>query len=165
MLAREYLSWGLSQRDSQEAAMRLRTILLVGALALMSLSSCGDNNGGGSEGEPQPAATAAETTRLDVTATEFSFAPEIISIPASAEVHVSLDNTGVVEHYWTVLAEPITTEAEFNDDLVLFEIEAHANDTAAKLLEGDLAPGIYQVICSVPGHFTAGMVGELVVTG
>jgi uncharacterized cupredoxin-like copper-binding protein len=144
--------------------MRLRAVLLVGVLAAIGLSACGDDDGGVSDTEPAFTTTPTET-HLDITAVDFAFTPEIVTIPTGVEVRVTLENTGVVEHYWVVLSEPISTEDEFDEDLVLFEIEAQTDNTATKLLEGDLAPGIYQVICPVPGHFTAGMVGELVVTG
>jgi len=131
-----------------------RTAIAVLALAFTA-AACG---GGGSE-------DISETSqRATVTASEFAFEPANLTVPGGAEVGFTLNNTGTQEHYWVVLESPVSSESEIGDAEELFEVEAHGGDTAAKILK-DLAPGTYQVVCTVEGHFAAGMVGELVVTG
>ncbi len=114
------------------------------------------------------AACAGEGTASNTIATtisEFAFTPSTWTVTAGSEVSVELTNAGTVTHEWVVLdpGTRIATEAEFREDLIYFESEVAAGDTATF---GFTAPeaGEYQVICAIASHFDAGMEGTLTVT-
>lgn len=130
--------------------------LLGVALGVIALVTSGGDNGDG--GGAAPAAGGGDSATI--AASEFAFDPADVNLTAGAEVTVELDNTGSVEHNWTVLSEEITAESDFSEDLVL----AAVDDTAAGEFNSasfTLEPGAYQVICTIPGHFDAGMVGTV----
>jgi len=58
----------------------------------------------------------------------------------------------------------ISSEAEFNEDIVLLEIEpvAPGESTTESF---SFAAGTYQVICALEGHLDGGMTATLTVTG
>jgi uncharacterized cupredoxin-like copper-binding protein len=131
--------------------MKPRQIVSLLAASALLLSACG---GGGSGGATTTAATSPETTvagmEITVTATEFVFDPDTLEVPAGVPVTITLINRGVVEHDFTieelgidVLAQPGETVSE------TFTFEA----------------GEYHILCSIPGHHEAGMLGTLTVTG
>lgn len=130
--------------------MKPRTILLPVAVSALLLSACG----GGGTGAATTAAPSPETTvatmEITVTATEFAFDPDTLEVPAGTPVTITLVNRGVVEHDFTieelgidVLAQPGETVSE------TFTFEA----------------GEYHILCSIPGHHEAGMMGVLTVSG
>jgi uncharacterized cupredoxin-like copper-binding protein len=135
--------------------MRTRTAHVVVVLAVaVALAACAQE-GDGSTDEAQ--------SSIDVTATEFLFEPDAWTVPADSDVSVTLRNEGTIEHEWVVLAvgTRITSDDEFEEDLVEFEVEADTGDEATGTFQ--LPAGTYQVICAVPGHLAAGMEGELTV--
>jgi uncharacterized cupredoxin-like copper-binding protein len=139
---------------------------------LAVLGGCGgggDTAGtGGSSSEP-PAGGAED---IEVAMTEFAFDPSEVSVGAGSEVTVTASNEGSIEHDLVVLdhGQEITAEDELPDDLDLVRSDAvlslHADPGAAD--SGTFtapAAGDYQVVCLVPGHFSAGMEGTLTVEG
>lgn len=127
------------------------------ALALIG-AACGDDGGGDGDGG------AAEPAQIAVDATEFAFTPDAFLAESGAEVTVTITNQGSVEHNWVLLSAPIAAESELDEGNVLFRVLAAPGGSADGTFTAP-APGDYQVICDIPGHFTAGMVGELSVTG
>ena len=125
-----------------------RAMLSLAALAVIA-SACGGSD-----------------TEIFVTASEFQFSPNSWSVAADTDIAVSFTNDGAVEHEWAVLREGVTisSEEEFNEDIVLLEIEAQPVGTTVTETFS-FAPGTYQVICALDGHFDAGMTGTLTVGG
>ena len=123
---------------------------LVAAAGLL-LCACG----GGSDkktssgSEPRNADQAAAGARIDVAGKEFRFDPATLTLKAGQGSTIVLKNTGSTEHDLTV------TEAGF-------KLTAAANQTADKVLTVAKA-GTYEFYCSVAGHKSAGMKGQLVV--
>ena len=78
------------------AAFGLIAVLLLGVL----LGSRGGFGRGGSGSPGASGATAAST--LDVTASEFKYAPQPLNIAAPGKLTVNLGNTGAVEHDLTI---------------------------------------------------------------
>ena len=145
--------------------LALVAVLAFGAfmLAMAAFVMASDDGGGGAAA---PAADGAPATDLSVATSEFAFDPANEAVAADEDVTVTLDNSGAVEHNWTVLKAGTTigSESEFTDSMV----EATIGDVAAgETLEDvvNLPEGDYQVICSVSSHFDAGMTGELAVGG
>jgi uncharacterized cupredoxin-like copper-binding protein len=112
-------------------------------------------------------------TELIVEMSDFAYSPSSITLPAGQPVTLSLNNTGKIEHDFVVEAIDATTEviqdngsnahhahgAEQNYDL---HVSARPGETS--IVQLTIAePGTYKIICSVPGHKEAGMIGELIV--
>jgi plastocyanin len=147
--------------DGQAAWLALVTVVAFGALALAVVAvvlASGDDGGGGGG----PAAPAGPTDQVAVTATDFAFDPADVEVFADQEVTVALVNDGGVEHNWTVLEAGtfIAAESEYDESMAVGAIEGVA---AGETAEGTitLEAGEYQVICTIAGHFDAGMEGTV----
>lgn len=120
-----------------------RTALLVTALGLLAACS-------------SPAATPEGTPEegvIGVTAREYSFDPNTISVPAGTVVF-RITNRGNEVHEFEIF------DANRNE---LDEIEDIVPGKTADL-SIDLAPGEYEYVCKLNAHDRAGMVGTLTVT-
>ncbi len=144
----------------QSAWLAVVTVVAVVALAVsfVALVMASNDEGGGT------AAPAGPATELSIVTSEFAFDPANVTIVADTDVPVTLENSGSIEHNWNVLAlgEEIGSESEFDESLVeaaIGPVDAGATDTGSV----NLAAGNYQVICTIAGHFDAGMEGDLVV--
>jgi plastocyanin len=134
------------------------SLALVGAVIL---SACGGGGGGGGGG-----------SALSVTAQDtLKFEPATLSAKAGADTTVTFKNAGAQQHNWVLTS---TADA----DKVATEAAAKAGDAtgisgvlaSGKLLAGGgneevkftaPAAGSYTYICTVPGHYQAGMKGTL----
>jgi nitrite reductase (NO-forming) len=126
------------------------TLLIVGALAIVSPGQSTRLNGGAVAGQPQ-AAAANLPTDVMVTATEFKFSPVSLELPAGKKVSITLHNMGSVEH-----------------DITVDGLNAKLHAGAGKTTSGEFTldkPGTYDFYCSIPGHKDAGMHGTLSVIG
>lgn len=145
-------------------APRMRTMLggaaLVVVVALVA-AGCGDDD----DGDDEAGGAAPAAVRIEAHATDFAFDPATWTVPAGAEVTIEFENEGTQEHEWVIVEQgsEIATEAEFEEDVVLFEVEAIAPDEEVEETFTVDEAGTYQVICALPGHFAAGMEGELTV--
>ena len=95
-------------------------------------------------------ATAGAAVTLTVVTTEFKFTPNTLTVRAGERVQVTLDNTkGALKH-----------------DMRQPELNIHAEVEAGKKTTFEFTPGkagTFDLICDVPGHKDAGMVGKLIV--
>jgi uncharacterized cupredoxin-like copper-binding protein len=133
---------------------RLSTVVLVVALAA---GACG--------GDDAPEAS----TNLSVQMTDFAFEPDSVAVPAGQEITIELTNAGSVEHDYVILkrGQRIEAETDLPDDeetivaeFVEFEQRVQPGESTTVTFTAPEA-GSYQIICRVPGHFTAGMEGRL----
>lgn len=109
-------------------------------------------------------ASAEPVTTLDVEMTEFMFAPATYIVPAGQEITLNLSNDGAIVHEFLVLKLGVSVKVPFDHD-------ARAEDILfqAKLNPGNVEtftlilpePGEYEVLCAVPGHIEAGMLGSI----
>ncbi|MEX2328250.1 MAG: multicopper oxidase domain-containing protein [Nitriliruptoraceae bacterium] len=102
-----------------------------------------------------PAPGSASSTidapeRVDVDVAEFALTPSSITIAEGGTLVVH--NAGSIEHDFSIVDQGITTPM------------LGAGETHELSLAG-LAPGTYGLLCTVPGHESAGMVGTLTVIG
>ncbi|HLE39591.1 MAG TPA: plastocyanin/azurin family copper-binding protein [Acidimicrobiia bacterium] len=125
--------------------------VVFAALALI-VAACGDDDAGG------------EGAQIAATATNFAFSPDLWTVATGEEVTLTLTNAADEDHEWVIMNSPITSEAEFAEDLVFWEMEAGPGAVATDTFTAPAA-GTYQVICALEGHFDSGMEAELVVTG
>lgn len=128
--------------------------LVLSVVAIVMSRSEGGSGGGGGTAEP--------TSSLTISAVDFAFEPDVWTVVADTEADVTLNNDGGVDHNWTVLEQGVTisSEEEFDPATVL----AATDDIAAgesTTLAATYAPGTYQVICTIAGHFNSGMAGTL----
>jgi plastocyanin len=152
--------------EGQAAWLALLTVVAFGALALAIVAlvlATGDDGGGDGGGG---AASGGPTDQLQISASEFAFDPADAEVFADQEATVTLVNDGSVDHNWTVLeaGTTIASESEFDESMVL----AVVGDAAAgESVEGSvtLEPGEYQFMCTISGHFDAGMQGTVVAGG
>lgn len=114
----------------------MRTGLFVATIMTLALAAC---SGSGS----------APPDERSLVLSEFVFSPDPLEMPAGRPVALVMRNTGTVEH-----------------DVVIGQIGLNVSvkpgGSARRQLAG-LAPGTYEVLCTVPGHREAGMVSKLVV--
>jgi uncharacterized cupredoxin-like copper-binding protein len=115
------------------------------ALTLAALlAGCG---GGGSGGGSADAPSGPADIR--VVAKEYRFEPADLAIDAGKPSVVEVENIGSIPHDLTVRKGD-------------FKLTVQRNQTGRKTLTVD-GPGTYEIYCSLPGHKSAGMHGELTV--
>ncbi len=132
---------------------KLSIILILALLVGLALTACesSSSSGGGNS--------------FNVTMTDFKFQPDTLNVSAGQTVTVNLKNSGSVQHTFTVMKTPISgsyTSADagnifYNSDVVQPGASKTVTFTAPS------TAGTYQIICTVQGHFEAGMHGSLVV--
>ncbi len=125
-------------------------LFLIGAVVGLA-AACGN---GDSAAEP--------ATSITVVANEFAFDPSSVAVAAGQDVTITLNNSGTIAHEWAILSAgtSISSEAEFDESQVLFVLPAAAGDSVSDSF--NLAADEYQIICTIEGHFAAGMKGTLV---
>ena len=104
---------------------------------------------------------------LSIVATDFAFTPADVTVPAGQEVSLTLINDGSVEHEWVLMEAGYQITQPFDADdepHVYWEGEVDAGETATFTFTAPSEPGESQLVCGVPGHVEAGMVGTLTVS-
>lgn len=123
------------------AAIGVLTSLFAVGLAVRAVQTA-------DEIENPPAAVATEgTSGPQLTLTEFKITPNEISVPADSVI--TIVNDGTVAH--DVMVDGIMSD------------QVDAGGTTTLDLTG-LAPGTYDMICTVTGHKDSGMTGTITVT-
>jgi nitrite reductase (NO-forming) len=89
------------------------------------------------------------STNVTITTSEFKFSPTSIQVPVAQKVSFTLNNSGVVEHDFTV-------------QNTAFSLSAMPGQTATGEFTFEKA-GVFEFFCSIPGHKDAGMKGKLTV--
>jgi plastocyanin len=134
---------------------KMRPLVALAAVVLM-LGACGDDS--------TDTTANANNQQIAASARSFAYTPASWTVAAGQDVTLTLTNTSDTEHEWVIMKAPITAEADFTEEGVFWEVEAGAGETVTDSFTPP-EPGTYQIICGLEGHFTAGMLGELVVTG
>jgi len=131
--------------------MRRRTTIwaCIVAMLALGLAACS------SDSEP--------VTSLEVEADSFQFDPADNTVVADEDVTITVENVSdSVEHEWVIIApgHEISSESDFDEEDVLFEVEAvQPGESGTGTF--NVPAGEYQIICALEGHFTAGMEGSL----
>jgi len=127
----------------------LKVVIFALGLSLL-LSACG---GGG--------------TTLNVTLTDFAYAPKSNTVPAGAKVTIHATNNGSVDHEYVIMKLGTSVTAPFGDKdeaNIFWELdEITPGSTKTDTFTAPTEPGTYQVICGLAGHIENGMIGELIV--
>ncbi len=126
----------------------LSVLIIAIALSPMAMGYLGRQGPESKPGVPVAATGPSNvSTNVAIAASEFKFTPSTIQVPAGQKVTFTLDNRGVVEHDMTVQA-------------VGFSVLAKPGQVATGEFTFD-KPGVFDFICSIPGHKDAGMKGTL----
>lgn len=129
-----------------------RGAVLLGAGLLAATVGC-------AEDPIAPTTTVAEPD-LTISMFEYGFEPSTISADEGSTLVLRLRNDGTLLHDWAILSAPIKTEADLRSVDIL--VSSRVEPSAVATLEVDVpAPGTYQIICSIAGHFSEGMEGTL----
>ena len=126
--------------------------MCIVAISLM-LASCG-----GKANSP--------STAINVTLIDFQFQPNSFTVPAGKEITFKATNTGTVVHSFVIMNYGSSAGTEFTDeDLpnVYWQVELQPGADVNTTFTAPDQPGEYEVVCHVPGHLQAGMVGKLTV--
>jgi nitrite reductase (NO-forming) len=120
------------------------SLIVIAAFAAPALLSPAAPNvaSSGTVAAPQP-------INIPISASEFKFSPTTIQAAVGQKVTLTLDNTGVVEHDVTISSIGLT-------------VLAKPGQTASGEFTID-KPGIFDFLCSIPGHKDAGMRGTLTI--
>ena len=95
----------------------------------------------------------------------FQFSPATAVVSTGAAVTVTFNNTGVLEHNWTLIPNDVDPlQATDSDGLAGAVSGPVASGGSAVFTFTAPAPGEYKFVCTVPGHAVGGMVGTLTVT-
>ncbi len=89
--------------------------------------------------------------QIAITASDFRFSPAELTLRTGEWVVVTFTNDDPVVHDWTV------------EGIANVDVPARPGQTAKLRFVID-TPGTYPILCMIPGHAEAGMVGTLVVT-
>ena len=112
-------------------------------LAAVLLAACGGRAQPGGTVPPPPGTT------LTVEESEFRIVPQDLAA-GPGRLTFQIKNVGTVEHNFVVEGTAVKLES----------IQPGETQTAAV----DLAAGTYRMVCTIPGHEEAGMVGTLEVS-
>ena len=112
-------------------------------LAAVLLAACGGRAQPGGTVPPPPGTT------LTVEESEFKIAPQDLAA-RPGRLTFQIKNVGTVEHNFVVEGTAVKVES----------IQPGETQTATV----DLAAGTYRMVCTIPGHEEAGMVGTLEVS-
>lgn len=96
-------------------------------------------------------ASPTKVREIIVSGTEFAFSPSTITIKKGKSVKLIFENKGVQTHDWVIEDLDIKTQRVKGSNQDTLEFQAPDKE------------GSYNIICSVPGHKEAGMVGKLLV--
>lgn len=143
----------LIEKEIALHSLRTRFTVVVAAIAVLLVACGGDDDSGPAEA----------VTELQIQMDSFFFDPSDVTVAADTPIDITALNLDAsLQHNW-VIVEPgseIEDESEFDESKYLFqtaEVEPQTSATGTFTV----APGEYQIICTVPGHFSAGMVGTL----
>ena len=94
---------------------------------------------------------AEGAVEIEIVATEWSFLPTVIALQMGEPVNLILVNDGSVIH-----------------DVSIPELGLHLHADPGETASGTLTPntlGEFEFACTIEGHYEAGMVGSIVVSG
>lgn len=106
------------------------------------------------------------STNLEVDMVEFMYNPDAYTVPAGQEITIELKNSGAIVHDFVIMKLGTQVSMPFDDndkDNVYWEHEVGAGQSDTVTFTAPSEPGEYQVVCGIPGHMEAGMIGTLTV--
>jgi nitrite reductase (NO-forming) len=137
-----------------------RSIICVFIIVLASLFvvACG-GDGDSSETETEPVTLSFDAEE------PFAYNPSSASVPAGVRVTINFNNVGALEHTWGLADSDVDPATATEEDLIpgTYSGAVPQGESTAFSFPA-LAPGAYQIICTIPGHAVGGMLGTFTVT-
>lgn len=130
----------------------------VGVAVVLAVGCAGDAESGSRAPAPPPAAASYPEAVYEADAVDVALLEYAIGMPSrlpAGPTVLRLSNQGFELHNLK-LVDPASGE-------VLWETETDVNTGEVRLVELDLAPGDYTVVCDVAGHDSRGMMTTLTV--
>lgn len=112
------------------------------ALASLLLAACTQSGGG----------QAVASGEMVVKTTEFKFEPSSFRVEAGKPIKLVLTNAGQIEH--DLMISGLMPGGQE------LQVAAGAGEKASIEFAPD-KPGVYEIVCTLPGHKSAGMVGKI----
>lgn len=151
--------------------MRARHFIGGGLFLALALTGCG---GGGAATTPDTGTSGSSDGGIQVSADpsgQLKFQPAALTAKADEAIGVSFKNPGPLPHNWVLVAPGeeqavVAASAAKGGDatgvagVIVTTSVLTANGSEAKELPAKPA-GTYSYICTVPGHYAAGMKGTL----
>ncbi len=144
---------------------------VLGVFILLTLAGCGGRTAGSGANVEEGAATALAIT-ADPTG-QLKFQPETLDAPAGQPITVSFKNPAPLQHNWVLVPagqEQAVADAAGRKGGDATGVEGVIATTAVLNANGeertevtDQPAGTYSYICTVPGHYAAGMKGTLTI--
>lgn len=110
--------------------------------------------------------SSTPSTTIDVVFAEFTFTPNVFTIPAGQEITLNMTNNGAVIHEFVIMKLGETVGEDFGDEdkgNIYWEVKAEVGEKKTVTFTAPTEPGEYQVVCGTKGHYAAGMIGALTV--
>ena len=133
--------------------MRKLSLLLVVMLGIVLVAgACSSDSNGSTTPSGDGTGGGGGSSSLTVTASEFAFDPDGITVSTGEEVTIVFANDGSIRHDFTSESLGIDTDLISGGDSVTITFTPSE-------------AGEFEFICSVPGHAQSGMMGTITVTG
>lgn len=142
----------------------LAALLPLGAALALVAAACGggDETDAGSPSAPAEEADHEEeegmvevppdAQEITVVGIDFAFDPAEFTARAGHPMAVAFENQGAVEHDWAL-------RTMGGEEVHGAHVHAHAGEHGMAVFT--LEPGTYEAWCTLPGHYEAGMKGEV----
>ena len=111
-------------------------------------------------------ACGSNTVSVHVEMDEFKFTPDTFEVPAGAEVNLTLENTGTLEHEMVIMILGKNATLPFDGDdeeNIFWEKEVEVGERILMTFNAPMEPGEYQIVCGIPAHLEQGMAGTMIV--
>jgi len=102
--------------------------------------------------------------KLSLELNDFAISPNQFTVKAGSEVTIHVTNNGAVEHDFNIMKYGKDVGDMFDEEdheNVLWEMDLPSGGTQSATFTVPDETGTYQVVCAVPGHLQAGMIGSL----
>ena len=111
-------------------------------------------------------ACGPKTANLRIDMQDFKFVPDHWFVPAGAQVTITLNNKGALDHTWIIMTKGVTATTPFaNEDssTIFWKAQVSAGQQQTFTFVAPTDPGDYEVVCGESGHLEQGMKGTLTV--
>lgn len=129
---------------------KIGLLLLVIIASIIPMTACGRRN--------------SYSTNIDVTMVDYLYEPNEIVIPAGQQITLNLTNNGAVHHELVIMKLGTTVGESFGDEdeeNIYWEQEVEPGQQMSVAFTAPSEPGVYQFVCGIEGHYTAGMKGTI----
>lgn len=129
---------------------RIVLLLIVAVMSIAPLTGCGRRE--------------SYSTNVDVTMADYTYEPHEMVIPAGQQITLNLTNNGAVHHEFVIMKLGTTVGESFGDEdeeNIYWEQEVEPGQQMSVTFTAPSEPGVYQFVCGIEGHYTAGMKGTI----